>query len=542
MKLVLALLLAQADAGEPVFDALSAEVKRAMTLSMPAQNDSKRSERPYFASAFLTEQEAFATQASFGGLVSRGGARVLMLNGRIRVGSMAFDNTNFRSFGFDGRRQGAPAEPDPDALRQALWLRFDGAYKAALEDIARKRAYLETNEVSERLDDFAKAKTTSLVLPRATLSVDQDGWAETARSVSAAFLAEPVLQDGSFTFRGSADTQSMVTSEGSRHRFGANTVTVTLNAVAVAQDGAEVRGWRRFTGAVESDLPSKDELIKEAKTLGARVAALAKTKSAHDDYSGPVLFTGQAAGLFFLQTLAEPLASPRDELGARSSGRLTDRLGKHIASKLLDVVDDPTVKRTMVGGKEMPLWGSYPIDDDSVLPQRLSLVEAGVLKTYFMSRVPTAKLKESNGHCRGEQGAASSLFVSGREKTSLAALKKRLVELAKEEDSEYGLLVEQVEEYVLRSWGNDGQRLSNPVFVTKVFADGREEPVRGLVFKPVSQRVLKDVVAVGDEPSVLNIDHRGQPTSVVAPAVLVRLMELMRVKEENEKPPALARP
>jgi hypothetical protein len=47
---------------------------------------------------------------------------------------------------------------------------------------------------------------------------------------------------------------------------------------------------------------------------------------------------------------------------------------------------------------------------------------------------------------------------------------------------------------------------------------------------------------MGDDPFVLNLEHRGQLTSVIAPGVLVKLMELTRPRAEFERPPLLPRP
>jgi hypothetical protein len=134
-----------------------------------------------------------------------------------------------------------------------------------------------------------------------------------------------------------------------------------------------------------------------------------------------------------------------------------------------------------------------------------------------------------------------NLFITTAAPVARAALKKRLLELAKDEDLDYGLMVEVADERVPRS-GSDGVRLSSPVLVWKVYADGRETLVRGLSFKPASARMLKELDGLGDEAYPLNLEHRGQRTSVVAPAVLVKLMELTRTRQEFEKPPLLPRP
>jgi hypothetical protein len=58
----------------------------------------------------------------------------------------------------------------------------------------------------------------------------------------------------------------------------------------------------------------------------------------------------------------------------------------------------------------------------------------------------------------------------------------------------------------------------------------------------VSQRLMKDIAGMGDDPTVLTVRSAGQKTSVVAPSVLVKLMELSRTQRDFAKPPALPRP
>ena len=84
----------------------------------------------------------------------------------MRVGDYDLDNTNFRSFSFGGtgvvRMYGGsmqlPLEDDYDELRRKIWLATDGAYKKALEDIARKRATLQNKTRTEEIPDFSREK------------------------------------------------------------------------------------------------------------------------------------------------------------------------------------------------------------------------------------------------------------------------------------------------------------------------------------------------------------------------------------------------
>jgi len=294
-------------------------------------------------------------------------------------------------------------------------------------------------------------------------------------------------------------------------------------------------------------------LLKTARELADRLQKLAKAPLLSEDYSGPVLFTGRAAAIFFLKGLGEPLGHPRDALEGPRAGRLTERLGKHVAPPMLGLRDDSTLK----SWKGTPLLGWFPVDDDGVVPVPITLVDKGVLKTFPMSRTPTGKVSASNGHARAGQGGIGNLFVGTQKPESRAALKRKLIQLAKENDQDYGLLVddflepesglrqEMLEMFAtLRGGGRVGGdiTLPPPAIVYRVFPNGREELVRGASFKSISFQALKDIVGMGDSSTVLNTTSQGQPVSVVAPAVLVKQLELKKPTEEFDKPSAIPRP
>jgi TldD protein len=515
-----------------VFRALVDELERARGLSLD------KSDKPYHLQAYANELESFAVSASFGALTSEGGDLRRTLTVNVRVGDPSLDNTRFQ-----GREWGrsipaaVPVEPDYDSLRRSLWLRFDEAYKQAVETIAKKRAYLQTNQIKDRPADFAPAPVETVILPRQELKVDKAKWTALVRKASAVFRNYPVVQHGQVGFRAAVSHQYYVASDPAAHRFPEATVMLSLYASAQAADGQELTVDETLTGRTEGDLPSEREVINAAETVAKRLLALTNAKLAAEDYAGPVLFTGEAATAFFLQAVGDPLARARDDLGDSRQGRLTDRLGKHIGIKALTVRDDPTQTKW----KNLPLWGHYPIDDDGVKPQPITLVEKGVLKTYYMDRSPTMQVSTSNGHGRGGEGELGNLFVETAQPQTREQLKKRLIELAQEEDLEYGLLVDKLDPSG-RGGASNAIYLSTPEQLFKVYPDGREELVRGLTFKPAPHRALKEIMGIGDQSELVNTLLRGQRVSVVAPSVLVKTLELQRVNPEFDKPPYSPRP
>ena len=83
---------------------------------------------------------------------------------------------------------------------------------------------------------------------------------------------------------------------------------------------------------------------------------------------------------------------------------------------------------------------------------------------------------------------------------------------------------------------------------------GREELVRGLRFKGLSSRSLRDVLAASAETAVFDYINNGAPlarvcvagyiagTSVIAPGLLFDEIEVDRVQEPLEKPPLVPPP
>ena len=83
-----------------------------------------------------------------------------------------------------------------------------------------------------------------------------------------------------------------------------------------------------------------------------------------------------------------------------------------------------------------------------------------------------------------------------------------------------------------------------PIQIFKVYPDGREEQVRGLRFRGLNVRSLKDILAAGDDSQVFEFlnSQRGfsAETCVVAPSILID--ELYSAEEEQPKLPIVPPP
>jgi len=121
-------------------------------------------------------------------------------------------------------------------------------------------------------------------------------------------------------------------------------------------------------------------------------------------YQGPVIFEGDALAELFnnklftnngLLTAREPLYAVVTAKGMNN--KIENKIGKRLCVENVSIVSEPTMKTF----ENTALVGSYDIDGEGVIPQKeLLLVDKGMLKTLLSDRIPTPKIKESNGASR----------------------------------------------------------------------------------------------------------------------------------------------
>jgi TldD protein len=556
---------APAPATDPLIQAMQDELERAKKLTLNGL------EPPYFVEYTVDEAESFTLSASLGGLVSRRRDRLREPDVHVRVGDYGFDNTNFAGGGFFGSRYDLgrfPLENSYPLLRRHFWLLTDAAYKAAVEALSRKRAAVR-NLQSEQLHDFARVEPVRHIRPFLPLAIDEETWTRKVRSLSAIFSQFPAIKDSSVTLDSSSGGLTLANTEGTVTREPEVVTYLRARASAQAPDGMTVRDMASFHALDPVRMPADAELTRAITALAQNVVALAHAPKG-EDYSGPVLFEGIAGAQIMGEVLGKSLAlSRRPVMEGRGGGLppsdLEGRAGARVLPEAFDVVDDPT--QTEWRGR--PLFGSYQVDREGVTARPLRLIEKGVLKGYLMTRTPMRGFEGSNGHARlpGSGGASnaaiSNLFVSTTDAMPPADLKKKLLEMCQQRGKPYGIIVRKMdfpssasldEARRLFAGQQGGHPVSMPVLVYKVFPDGREELVRGLRFRGLSARSLKDIVAAGTDSSTFEYMDNAAPFSliggaafaseacVVAPSILIDDLELHPAEEEQPKLPVVSAP
>jgi TldD protein len=563
------MLSAQAPAPDPLLQAMHDEIDRAKKLTLSSL------EPPYFVQMGIDESETFNVSAMLGGLLLKRSDHFRASDVRVRVGDYGFDNTNYAGGGFGlGSRYDLgrfPLENSYPVLRRYLWLEADSAYKSAVETISRKRAALRNLTQSEKLNDFAKAEPIRVLHELRRLSLDEESWTNRVRSLSAIFAQYPAVRNSSVEMEANAGGYLMANSEGTEVREPESAVVVRVRAAAQSDDGMTVRDAVTFHSLDAARMPTDAEMNRRVTALAQNVAALAHAPKG-EDYSGPVLFEGEAGAQIFAEVLGRNLALTRRPVmeGGRGGGfqisELDGRIGARVLPDTFDVVDDPTQKEW----RGRPLFGSYDVDREGVAPKPLRVVEKGVLKGYLLTRQPVRGFEGSNGRARlpGSLGAStatvSNLFVSSSATVPVAELKRKLIELIQARSKPYGIIVRRMDfpstgsvdeaRRLLAASQGASRPVSQPVLVYKVFPDGHEELVRGMRFRGLNARSLKDILAAGDDAAAFEFMDSAAPFAlvgassfttdacVIAPSILIDDLEMHPAEEELPRLPVVPPP
>lgn len=524
----------------PVEQALGVELTRAMEgLRLPDAAP------PYLIQYDLLDGDVATVFAEFGALVDEDVAPYRSLRTEVRVGSYTLDSSGFSSFGTSngivGRR--LPVEDDLVALRREIWLATDQSYKGAVENLARKQAALR-GLTDPRPPDYTTAPPA--VAPfEATGTIpapEADRLRGLVVTLSGALAGTPGVEVGQAIARDWQGRRLVLTSEGTRVWRATGYTVVRVEATTRMADGTEQRDSRSWIVRRPADLPPEAEMLEEVRAMGAWMARL-PTASREGDYLGPVLFEGWAAQEVFSQLLVPELLGTPAELSdgpPRNGARA--RLGRRLLPEGWSVVDDAT--------EPGPL-GAYLSDHEAVAPRRVELVEDGVLQDLLMSRIPNEERTQSTGHGRSlgnDRRAAmpAVLTVTPPRVVGDARLRKKALRLAAQTGRDYVLVVRRLEPPVLTGdfdvvFTGEGPLpgLTEPYEAYRLYADGREEPVRGLQFSGVDRRALKDIALAGNGVGLVdtldgppgvgryNIGPTGGvPVSWDVPAILVRELEL----------------
>ncbi len=508
--------------GDGLLEALLTELDRSK-----AQLKMDQVQAPYYVEYRVNEVEDFGAEAAFGALRENQHVHVRVLRVVVRIGDYKQDS-------YFGRGQGEssilPLDNDPIALRHQIWLATDEAYKAAGQALAEKQAAMKQFSADPNpVDDFAKAPPMIAVEPTPSLKIDEAGWKQTLEDVTSLYKQYPDVQLVTASARFSAVNEYLVNSEGTVTRSGKTSYSVQLSSSAQAADGMRLSRSPAFMVARPEELPTRDALMGEAKKMLETVVALRLAPIVEEEYRGPVLFAPDAADDIVASFIGQNVLGQKPQLGKpnRTTGAFATSYKTRVLPNFLSVVDDPTLQEFQ--GKS--LVGSYGVDSEGVKAQAVNAIEDGMLANYLVGRQPIRDFPASNGHGRAVPGSFPGpslgvLVVKSSEAQAPEELKKKIIQMVKDQGKAYGYRVETL------GPGN------SPRLLYRVYGkDGHEELVRGAVFNELDIRALRsDLIAVGNDPLVSN-RAGGAPTTIISPSLLFGELEVKRADTSKDKLP-----
>jgi TldD protein len=534
-------------------------------------------EVPYFFSYSLTDADNLHVSAALGATYSSSRNRFRSPSVEVRVGSYDFDHTNHIFSGYyTGSRyeQSWPLDDSYANFRDTLWLSTDVAFKAALESMARQKAALNSAAApAEALPDFSKSPPVVSIGKVTRKKIDDDAYTARTARLSSVFSNYPEVLSSAVDLTLISGSTTLINSEGTAIRYDDGVGWIYSKAEGQAKDGMLVHDAVSFQSLEADKLPPDAELRKGFTEVAENIRELVKAP-AGEAFSGPTLFEPQAAAQLLAQLIGDNLRVPRKPLAEPGRtvnylpSELESKIGSRILPDWLDISDDSAQKTW--NGK--PLAGQFDFDLEGVAPKPVSVVEKGVLKSFLTTRQPIKGFPISNGHARlpGNYGAHSAaignMFVKARESSPLASLKQKLIDMTKERNKPYGMLVRKLD-YPFSGTGQELQALavssqqsggarpvSPPLLVYRVYPDGREELVRGLRFRGLTTRSLRDVLAATSEQALFEFVNTAAPlailgsggylaaTSVVSPGLLFDEVEFEPPRDQLPKPPVVPAP
>jgi hypothetical protein len=322
-------------------------------------------------------------------------------------------------------------------------------------------------------------------------------------------------------------------------------------------------------GKTPDDLPDRDSLINGARSVAQGLTELKEAPYLEESYSGPIIFEDQAAAEMFAIVFAPNLVTqrqPMTENGIQESDRymaFQTKIGGRVLPEFFDMWAEPELSSF----QGTPLVGSFELDDEGVIPEKVELVKDGYLQDLLSDRTPTKRVRESNGHNRGGSAMLSVINIDAdsNHRKSNSKLRERMLELCEARELPYGLVIKKILDQnilyttLFRITGGSFPmiQIQNKVPVIKaykVFPDGREELVRGAQAYRFTTQSFKDIILAGDEKYAMNYlapavtspfvsgGKQYIGATIITPDILFEDGEIKPYEDDFPKPPLYPNP
>src|SRR5260370_37697148 len=269
---------------------------------------------PYYIQYRVLDLDVRTIVAACGALISSTSGRNRIMSVDVRVGDYNLDSSNFITdegfTGFLGSTGSVGIDRYYDSLRQDFWLASYQAFKAAVENLSKKQAFVSRLAKAPSIPDFSAASPTVSVEPLREPDWTTRNWEQEARSVSAALRAFPQLYSSRVTYHLIYTTSYLLNSEGTKIRANRSLAAVEASMETASDDGMPLHNYLAVYRSRPDQLPAADAVRKDLEQAGEQLITL-RVSPAAADYEGPVFFQAPAAGSLLAQLLPPSLSLPR---------------------------------------------------------------------------------------------------------------------------------------------------------------------------------------------------------------------------------------
>jgi predicted Zn-dependent protease len=472
----------------------------------------------------------------------------------VRIGDNSFDNTTNGGLYNNSTKEDSfnwiagPVKVENQGLVHTLWHITDCKYKEALMEYYKKKSQMIKEILIHKAPlDFSREEPYVHKENLSPLKTDIKCWEKLIKKYTKYFLKYKKIINSYIAINARDIDCYYVNTEGSDIITREQIMGIRIVAQAHAKDGMFLeKTWEEmFTGL--EDFPS-DEIIEEK--IDKVIDEIHQLINAEvlKPYAGPAILYPSAAGIFFHEAIGHRLEGER-LLSPGEGQTFKGKIDKLILPEFISIYDDPTLKE--FNGKK--LAGYYLYDNEGIPGQRVTLIEKGILKNFLLSRAVADNFTKSNGHARSAYhedpiARMSNLIIKSSIEYEIEKLKEMLVKEIEEQGKEFGLIIKEAKSGETNTNRYNFQAFKGqPTMVYKVDpVSGKETLVRGTEFIGTPLTSVQKVIASGKDYEAVNAFCGAEsgivPVSTIAPAILIREVEMQRGDEINLQPQILPPP
>ncbi|MBN1416041.1 MAG: TldD/PmbA family protein [Bacteroidales bacterium] len=516
----------------------------------------KKEQPPYFIDLRVHDFTTSMLQYASGILTLQHQSRDRIVTTGMRIGdymsdnTSALDNADLIDNWIPVFADKLPFENDSLAVCHSLDYSFEIAYQQALQQYRTRQKNPNLTRKRETVPSFSIEKPARYFEEPLDMLLNDSAfstWKLILKNVSETISNEADVINSTMALMVLNERIYYLNSEGTRVVQNRPQCQIQLMVAIKTRDGTIAPVTQSYIGRNMDVLPTGVKLDEYVINLKHLVMELRDAPLA-DPYAGPAMLSPEAAGVLFHEIFGHRIEGQRMN-STFDSQTFMDKIGKQIIHEDITIISDPTQKEF----NGIPLFGSYPYDDEGVPARAVTVVDHGILKEFLMSRIPVKGQLHSNGHGRAQVGSApfsrqANLFIKSSGSISEPAMRKLLLRECKKQHKAYGYYIKEVFGG-LTSTDLFSPQVFNilPTVVYRIYTDDRpDELVRGVSFIGTPLTVFSEIMATSDRYEVFNgycgAESGNIPVSTISPGLLIKKLETQKMPETKVIVPKIPSP